>query len=64
MAKYKKKLDEDPENTVDLFEFNTNRILYTGTTSSAYKVYWVLNLNKLPHLIPASVGAQNLINLL
>ena len=39
LKKYKKKLDEDPENTVDLFEFNTNRILYTGTTSSAYKVY-------------------------
>ena len=39
LKEYKKKLDEDPENTVDLFEFNTNRILYTGTTSSAYKVY-------------------------
>ena len=39
LKKYKKELDEDPENTVDLFEFNTNRILYTGTTSSAYKVY-------------------------
>ena len=39
LKEYKIKLDEDPENTVDLFEFNTNRILYTGTTSSAYKVY-------------------------
>ena len=28
---YKQKLDQDPENTVDLFEFNTERLLYTGT---------------------------------
>ena len=36
---YKQKLDQDPENTVDLFEFNTERLLYTGTASAAYKVY-------------------------
>lgn len=36
---YKQKMDEDPENTVDLFEFNTERLLYTGTASAAYKVY-------------------------
>ena len=36
---YKQKLDQDPENTVDLFEFNTERLLYTGTASAAYKAY-------------------------
>ena len=29
----------DRDNTVDIFEFTSNRILYTGTTSAAYQVY-------------------------
>ena len=36
---YNQKLKEDPDNTVDIFEFTSNRILYTGTTSAAYQVY-------------------------
>ena len=36
---YNQKLKEEPDNTVDIFEFTSNRILYTGTTSAAYQVY-------------------------
>ena len=39
LKEYKEKLGKDPENTVDIFEFNSNRLLYTGTASAAYKVY-------------------------
>ena len=36
---YKVKLEKDPENTVDIYEFSTKRVLYTGTAKAAYKVY-------------------------
>ena len=36
---YKVKLEKDPENTVDIYEFNTKRFMYTGTTKAAYQVY-------------------------
>lgn len=39
LKEYKEKLEKDPENTVDIFEFNSTRLLYTGTASAAYKVY-------------------------
>ena len=36
---YKAKLDKDPANTVDVYEFNTTRFMYTGTAKAAYQVY-------------------------
>ena len=39
LKEYNEKLEKDPENTVDVFEFNSTRLLYTGTASAAYKVY-------------------------
>ena len=39
LKEYKKKLDEDPANTVDIYEFNTKRIMYTGTAKAAYQVF-------------------------
>ena len=36
---YKEKLDKNPDTTVDIFEFNTKRLLYTGTAKAAYQVY-------------------------
>ena len=39
LKEYKEKLDKDPENTVDIYEFSTKRVLYTGTAKAAYKVY-------------------------
>ena len=39
LKEYKEKLDKDPENTVDIYEFSTKRVLYTGTAKAAYQVY-------------------------
>ena len=39
LKEYKKKLDEDPDNTVDIYEFNTKRVMYTGTAKAAYQVF-------------------------
>ena len=39
LKEYKKKLDENPDTTVDIFEFNTKRLMLTGTANAAYQVY-------------------------
>lgn len=39
LKNYKKKLDQNPNTMVDIFEFNTDRLMFTGTASAAYKVY-------------------------
>ncbi|WP_018592446.1 NPCBM/NEW2 domain-containing protein [Terrisporobacter glycolicus] len=39
LKEYKKKLDKNPDTMVDIFEFNTKRLMLTGTTKAAYKVY-------------------------
>lgn len=39
LKEYKDKLDKDPENTVDIYEFNTKRVMYTGTAKAAYQVF-------------------------
>ena len=36
---YKAKLDKNPDTMVDIFEFNADRLMFTGTASAAYKVY-------------------------
>ncbi|MGL5330120.1 MAG: NPCBM/NEW2 domain-containing protein [Peptostreptococcaceae bacterium] len=36
---YKKYMDENPNTAVDIYEFNSDRILFTGTASDAYQVY-------------------------
>ena len=39
LKEYKEKLDKDPENTVDIYEFSTYRVMYTGTAKAAYQVF-------------------------
>ena len=36
---YKEKLDANPDTMIDIFEFNAYRLMFTGTTSGAFKVY-------------------------
>ena len=36
---YKEKLDANPDTMIDIFEFNTYRVMFTGTASGAYEVY-------------------------
>ncbi|WP_294393069.1 NPCBM/NEW2 domain-containing protein [uncultured Clostridium sp.] len=39
LKEYKEKLDKDPVNTVDIYEFNADRVMYTGTAKAAYQVF-------------------------
>lgn len=39
LKEYKKKLDENQDTMVDIFEFNTKRLMLTGTAKAAYQVY-------------------------
>lgn len=39
LKEYKNYMDKNPDTAVDIFEYNSSRVLFTGTTSDAYQVY-------------------------
>ncbi len=39
LKEYKKFMDKNPDTAVNIFEYNSPRILYTGLADAAYKVY-------------------------